>query len=304
MTQTKTWTPEGFAQWQRYFPATAFVPPPAHLDWTERFIESWQAPDLRLPKNTLVVLVGGLYSEFLPRCFHACSQALGQQGYAVLRMPVRSSRGVIAQGRHIAQALRARLEPGQRFVVLAHSKGGLDTLAALRQAPALLDACDGLALVQPPVGPSAIADQLLGARPKVPHSGQRFDGLLRALVGCRWLAAGTRDISRQRDPQVAALLDDWPQALHGLHVVSWSAQQRSRLDAHHERLNTLRPGHAHDGQFYLQDQLLPGLPQICLPHLDHGQPLLGGAGFVRVRFWLTLLEVLHQGGSAPGIHTR
>ncbi|KPW48756.1 putative acetyltransferase and hydrolase with the alpha/beta hydrolase fold [Pseudomonas syringae pv. antirrhini] len=295
---TTIWTPEGFDEWQRHFLATVFVRPPAALDWTELFLQRWRTPRLGLPKDTLVVLVAGLYSEFILYCNRACARSLKSEGYEVLRMPVRSSRGIIAQGEHIATVLGSRLKPGQRFVVLAHSKGSLDTLAALTQTPALLDACDGIALVQPPVGPSPIIDDVLGYRVPDAGPGYRMDRFRQAMVTRALLAEGTRDISSQRDPHVASMLSALPDTLHCVHVVSWSAVRRSRFDTHHQRLNAVRPGHAHDGQFYMQDLSLPGLPQICLPDVDHGQPILGGAGFDPARFWRTLLEVLHQ--TRPG----
>jgi len=35
------------------------------------------------------------------------------------------------------------------------------------------------------------------------------------------------------------------------------------------------------------------VPQVCLPRLDHGQPVLGGLGFDAGRFWLALADLLH-----------
>lgn len=117
------WTPEGFDDWQSFFPATGFVRPPAPLDLTDRFISCWHQPEARLPKSTLIVLIAGLYSEFMPRCFYGVPRALKSSGHKVLRVPVRSSRGVMAQGSHISKVLATHLRQGQRFVVLAHSKG-------------------------------------------------------------------------------------------------------------------------------------------------------------------------------------
>ncbi|MGF6204822.1 esterase/lipase family protein [Pseudomonas frederiksbergensis] len=292
------WMPEGFDDWPLHFPVTPFVRPAAHLDWTGRFISCWDNPTPSLPRSTLVVLVAGLFSEWLPRCFQDCAQALRDAGYQVLRMPVRSSRGVMAQGRHISKVLTAELQHGQRFVLLAHSKGGLDALAALSQDKALSDACDGVALVQPPTGPSTVMDDVLGCAAGQPGHSYPLDRVRRVLAKTPWMAAGTRDISSLRDPQIAQLLNQLPADLHATHVVSWTAAPSSRFDTHHARLNAQRPGCAHDGQFYIENLRIEGMPQICLPHLDHGQPVLGGGGFDATRFWLTLLNVLHE--TRPG----
>jgi hypothetical protein len=290
---TEVWMPEGFDDWPLHFPATEFAAPEARLDWTEQFIASWHKPMPSLLPGTLVVLVAGLFSEWLPGCFQDCARTLRRLGYPVLRMPVRSSRGVMAQGRHISKVLTAELRQGQRFVVLAHSKGGLDALAALAQNKALSEACDGVALVQPPTGPSTVMDDVLAGSAGQLSIKYPIDRVRRVLAKTPWVADGARDISSLRDPHITHLLKHLPAAVQCVHVVSWSAVPSSRLDTHHARLNARRPGWAHDGQFYLEHQRIEGIPQICLPRLDHGQPVLGGGGFDATRFWLTLLAIVH-----------
>ncbi|WP_212800524.1 hypothetical protein [Pseudomonas sp. St316] len=300
----RPWTPEGFDDWSLHFPTTQWQRPAAHLDWTKPFISCWHDPMPSLPRHTAVVLVGGLFSEWLPRCFQDCAKTLRRMGYPVLRMPVSSSRGVMAQGRHIGKVLTAELKQGQRFVMLAHSKGGLDALAALSQNSALSQACDGVALVQPPVGPSTVIDEVLNCSTRPPARHYPLDRVRRVLAKTHWVADGTRDISSLRDPQITHMLNHLPADLHCAHVVSWACTPSSRFDTHHARLNTLRPGWAHDGQFYLDHQRLEGMPQICLPQLDHGQPVLGGGGFDATRFWLTLLNTLHETKPNRGRQTR
>jgi hypothetical protein len=295
------WTPQGFDDWRRHFPATPFARASGHLDRTGRFIDCWNLPRACLPRSTVIVLVAGLYSEWLPRCHRDAATALRLAGYQVLRMPVRSSRGVMAQGAHIAATLEARLPGGQRFVALTHSKGGMDTLAALMLDPALRQRCDGLALVQPPVGPASIVDDILGWSATPPVGATRWlDNIGRGLLRTPWVADGTRDISSRRDPCVAPMLAHIPDDLHCVHAVSWSIERSSRFDAYHERLNARRPGCAHDGQFYLEHQVLAGVPQVCLPRLDHGQPVLGGLGFDAGRFWLALADLLHVSRPSRG----
>lgn len=299
MTVRQPWTPYGFDDWRQHYPATPFARAAGGLDWTGRYIDCWERARAHLPRETVVVLVAGLYSEGLPRCHGDAVLALRRAGYRVLRLPMRSSRGVVAQGRHIAVTLRARLRGGERFVALTHSKGGIDMLAALDGDPALRARCDGLALVQPPVGPASIVDDIMGwGAPPAPDGAGWKDSIARRLLRTRWVADGTRDISSRRDPSVAPMLARLPRELHCVHAVSWSIERSSRFDAHHGRLNARRPGCAHDGQFYLEHQVLAGMPQLCLPHLDHGQPVLGGLGFDAGRFWLALAELLHA--SRPG----
>ncbi|WP_043284744.1 lipase family protein [Paraburkholderia oxyphila] len=284
------WSPAGFDDWQRHYPSTPFARHAGARDWTACFIDCWNRQRAGLPTTTTVVLVAGLYSECLPGCHRDARRALGAAGYRVVTVPVRSSRTVMTQGAHIAAWLRRHLAPGEAFIALTHSKGGIDTLAAVISDPALMGQCTGIALVQPPVGPSAIIDRLFGApTPRMPL----LERAARRLMRTRWTAQGTRDISSDRDPRVAAMLSAIPGELHLVHAVSWSIEPATRFDSHHTRLNGYRPDCAHDGQFYLEHQVLPGIPQICLPRLDHGQPVLGGLGFDAGRFWLALADLLH-----------
>lgn len=290
------WTPDGFDDWQTCYPATPFRRPEADLDLTQRFIESWMRNAARLPAATTIVLIAGLYSEWLPGCHRAAHRTLCAAGYRVLTVPVRSARDAFDQGAHIAAFLRGRLPVSGDFVALTHSKGGIDTLAALAGDPGLRARCTGIALVQPPVGPSALVDAIFGE--PVGRSGPAApapvtERIARRLLNSRWAAGGTRDISSQRDPRVAAMLAAIPDDLRLVHAISWSITAATRFDSNHARLNGFRPGCAHDGQFYLEHQVLPGHPQICLPHLDHGQPVIGGLGFDAGRFWLALADLLH-----------
>lgn len=289
------WTPVGFDDWRRFYPSTPFPVPEASLDLTPRFIECWTRNTASLPVATTIVLIAGLYSEWLPGCHRAARRTLRAAGYRVLTVPVRSARGVFDQGVHIARFLRACLPVSGEFIALTHSKGGIDMLAALTGDPALSARCAGIALVQPPVGPSAVVDAIFSefvskSGPALPVP--KMDRVARRLLGSRWTASGTRDISSRRDPRVSAMLDEIPGDLHLMHAVSWSVTAATRFDSHHARLNGFRPGCAHDGQFYLEHQVLADQPQICLPHLDHGQPVIGGLGFDPGRFWLALADLL------------
>jgi len=300
------WLPDGFDDWRTFYPTTPFFRPAIGLDLTSRFIESWVSKTVRLPATTTIVLIAGLYSEWLPGCHRAARRTLQAAGYRVLTAPVSSARNVFEQGTHIAAFLRARLPAKGDFVALTHSKGGIDALAALSGDPMLRARCKGIALVQPPIGPSAIVDRIFG------YSAGRSSlvmfepgRLAHRLLNSRWVGDGTRDISSQRDPRVGAMLAAIPEDLHLVHAVSWSIAAATHFDSHHAQLNALRPGCAHDGQFYLEHQTLPGYPQICLPRLDHGQPVIGGLGFDAGRFWLALADLLHITlGQSQGLHTR
>lgn len=128
----------------------------------------------------------GTLFQWIPACFRHAARALRAARYPILRVPVRSSRAVAEQGAHIVRNLYARLPADRRFIVLTHSKGGLDALAALHADSGLRARCDGIALVQPPVGPSAIVDGLLEQRGRasIPHGWVEPPGDCCAHAGC------------------------------------------------------------------------------------------------------------------------
>lgn len=200
------WSPSGFDEWRQHYPLTPFEPAPTALDWTERFIECWHAHDAHASSNIVIVLIAGLYSEWIPACFRHAALALRAARYSILRVPVRSSRAVAEQGAHIVRNLYARLPADRRFIVLAHSKGGLDALAALHADSGLRARCDGIALVQPPVGPSAIIDGLLeqggGARRSRMGGWSRREIAAHTLVVCRLARYWQRARRRHRESVV------------------------------------------------------------------------------------------------------
>ena len=77
-----------------------------------------------------------------------------------------------------------------------------------------------------------------------------------------------------------------------LAVATWSVEPTSWVDSYHKRLSEIRPDCAHDGQFYLQDQLWHFPGQLVLGRIDHAQSVMGGNGFDLVHFWATLAAML------------
>jgi len=308
----KPWSPQGFERYLEHYPATLWSVPPAQLDRTRAFLALWWAAERRvLPTDVAVVLTPGLFAEWLPTCFRAARRAFEADGHRVLQTPVRTSRGIRAQAGMLSERILAWLNPGERFVWCTHSRGGLDAFWALAHGSELARRCAAVVAVQPPVGPSWIADRWRGtgsahgsraagdrAAPggTTPDRtiGDRCMGLL---LRRRLFRDGVRDICTDRDRAVADWLAKFSPPVPALHAVSWSLTPTSWLDSYHARLRALRPGHAHDGQFYLCDQRLPATPVVTLPALDHAQPVLGGLGLDTARLWRTLVACAWQDAS-------
>ena len=128
--------------------------------------------------------------------------------------------------------------------------------------------------------------------------GRRLPARARAaLLRRRWFRDGVRDISSRRDPIVTHWLETFLPRLPVLQAESWSVRATSWVDSYHRELNRLRPGHAHDGQFYLADQRLPSTPVVGLANIDHAQPVLGGHGLDAARLWRALAACAwHEAG--------
>lgn len=280
------WMPKGFEAYAVHYPSTAWQSVPAEHDRTGAFIACWLSAEPRRPNGVgTVVVTPGLFSEWLPRCFAPAARALDAAGFRVIRTRVRSRYGVRDQAARLVAELMTRLEPGERFVWCGHSKGAIDLLYALQTTAPLREACAAAVVVQPAVGTSRVVDRWQNE----PRGVRERVG--RALIASEPVRDGVREISGGRDAVIADWLAGFEPAVPTVCAVSWSIQPTSWVDSYHRTLNEIAPGHAHDGQFLLVDQRLPGASLVCLPELDHAQPVLGGHSFDAGRLWRTLVEI-------------
>jgi pimeloyl-ACP methyl ester carboxylesterase len=182
-----------------------------------------------------------------------------------------------------------------RIVCCGHSRGGLECLTLLVRHPRFAARCAGVALSQTPHGPSFVMESVLQGR----HREHRFSLRRRAseatgraaltLIGAR---RGGHELTSDAWPALVGDVEHvrWP--FRVLQTASWSSRPTAWLDSFHGRLGEIAPLRAHDGQFFLEDLVWPGLPHVLLPHLDHAQPAVGGLGFDHARYWLTTLMVV------------
>lgn len=296
------WSPEGFDDYRALFPATPPLAPEPDRALTLRFCERWgrwSAADddaLRAAAPTVtVVLVKGFLGNWMPGNFHAPRRSLAALGFDVVLADTATGDTVEANAARLIAELSGR-RSRERLVLCGHSKGGLEALWALADAPALADRCAGVLLAQTTRGPSRVLeslllgrhqDSLVGAHRRVAESLQRW-GL--GLIGAR---PGGMQLTAERLAALVARVDAAPPPRRLIQMASWSTEPTTWLDSFHQRLGEVRPGCAHDGQFYLEDLIWPGAEHVLLPRLDHAQPAMGGQGFDPGRYWKVLLsEVL------------
>lgn len=283
------WMPQGFEVYARHYPRTEWRPVPAERDLTGAFVSRWAANEPCHPMQVgTVVLSPGLFSEFLPGCFAAASRILKGAGFRVIRTRARSRFSIREQAARLSAELNRTLGPEERFIWCGHSKGAIELLYALETDDKLRDSCAAAVVVQPAVGMSRVVDRWLN-HPRGLR--ERMGGVL---ISSSPVRAGVRDISAERDPIVTDWLADFEPAVPTVCAVSWSIQPTSWVDSYHRTLNEIAPGHAHDGQFLLVDQQIPGASLVCLPELDHAQAVFGGHSFDAGRFWQTLIQIALQ----------
>jgi hypothetical protein len=289
------WAPEGFADYRARWPDTpAFAMP--ERDRTEAFAEAWRADDparLRFAKDTTIAFVRGYLGNYMPGNLVGPARSLSALGFDAYVVGNRSGVRAEDNAPSIAQQLRGRSR--DRLILCGHSKGGLEALLVLRDAPDLAAKCVGVALSQTPRGPSRVLESLLLHAHQETLSGPWRRAAEHAQrMGLYAIGAvdGGLQLTAERVAELVAAVEPTLARHAVLQTASWSSRPTTWLDSFHERLEEVRPRCAHDGQFYLEDLLWPGLPHVLLPHLDHAQPAVGGFGFDEARYWRAIVAVL------------
>ena len=237
-----------------------------------------------LLEDSLHVLVRGLYGARLPGHFVAARRALqgaGLRTQIARTDPVGSIDANVAQ---LAALFRSLAGNGTPFVILAHSRGGLESVLALASLRTPMPSLGAIVLCQTARGASPALDDILDAN----RWGSRLWRLaIRATGGL----PACREISDPATGRRAVALDAFVSSLPAISVATWSAHPSASLEAQHRRMHRRVPGVAHDGLFLTQDLIWPTARQILLAEVDHSQPGIGGGGFDCGRFWLSLASV-------------
>lgn len=286
------WQPAGFSDYRGLFPRGPALEPLAKADVTVEFIATWDRhPSLACrASGVCFVLVRGLFGSWIPRHFARPLQTLKRAGLEAIIAKTRAVGTVEDNARAIERDVLHRVSPDHRVVFLTHSKGGLDALAALATFPAIRSRAAAIVLCQTPRAGCAVLEAvLLGAHR---DSASRGDRVKESLAAGMLAACGGRkgclDIT---GPSIQALvrgIDSVPLKLPVVSVASWSAHPTSWLESQHARLESVRPGCAHDGLFFSDHLVWPVGEQVLLPRVDHSQPGVGGGGFDHGRFWLAM----------------
>ena len=298
--KSKAWVPEGFAGYKELYPETATLRPEPDAGPSIAFAGLWHAgreaiESILRPKaaKITVVFVRGYLGRYMPGNLSAPCLAMRRAGFDAFIVSTRWGGTVSANVEHIAGQLRDR-PLRERLVFCGHSRGGLECLSLLAGEPGFSARCAGVVLSQTSRGPSYVLESVLQGRHRERISPRRrlAEDLQRVALAATRESRGGLEMTASQLPALAGKLAriHWPFPV--LQTASWSSRPTAWLDSFHERLGEIRPGHAHDGQFFLEDLIWPGLPHVLLPHLDHAQPAMGGFGFDHARYWLANLSLV------------
>lgn len=302
---TSVWSPLDWHTWRDWFPQT----PPLDSGTSQRnaeFINIWnsQCSDKRLPEECdrnagriLFVLARGLFGNLMPGNFVAIRNHLDRSGAHVIRTTIRPAGTVEQHAQFIADESLRTVHTGERIVFLCQSKGGLDTLWALKNTQHLREKTAGVILMQTPSGASQVLESVVSGRHAGTLSGpaaRTIESLKRSVLKMPFLSGGAHQLIEPDIQDIVAAIRSFDFQFPVISVATWSNRPTSWVDSFHERLNEIRPGAAHDGQFFLEDQLWPEYEQLLLGHIDHAQPVMGGGGFDPVPLWTCLVHLLFE----------
>lgn len=192
---------------------------------------------------------------------------------SVVKLPTAAP--VQANATRLATELRFDPRPA---LIIAHSKGGLETLAAL-MAPEVRRHCAGFIALQSPFLGSPVADAIIGARP-VAAAAMALAKMLRIGSG-----EGLRDLTTparlawmtQHAGAIAEALKQVPVVCVATELKPGSARGRERLHLAAARWMEKQGAGPNDGLVSVSSALLSGAKHLVLPG-SHIATVTRGAG--------------------------
>jgi pimeloyl-ACP methyl ester carboxylesterase len=305
------WTPDRWNGYNERYPNTPRLPESSYAGIRD-FLNIWErieahnfdvASEALGSGKILFVLVRGIFGNLMPGNFVPVLEHFRGMGLLVIR-PRTYVVGTVAKS---AARLRNEVHPyvqdAERIVWLCQSRGGLDALWALSQYPELRNRTAGVVLVQTPSAASAIMQSVLTGCYAQSISSWRTrvaEKVQKTIFTLAGLRDGCEELMSPGIDNCVATLQDFEFPFPVLAVATWSIEPTSWVDSYHKRLGEIRPGCAHDGQFYLQDQLWHFAEQLVLARIDHAQSVMGGSGFDLCRFWTVLATMLLERSDDAG----
>lgn len=237
---------------------------------------------------TKLLLVRGLLGAYMPGHFKRVRRHFRQMGFQVEIAPT-LPHGTLATN---AKRLHAYLkrESNTRLMILAHSKGGLETLLALR---GMNTPVTSVVLLQTPRrGAPYLSSVFRNIAPRPSSPLHRFREMAHAF-GLTAIGARSACLELATKAMLPGV-DEIENTRYPFPVYSFSSFSRSNSDwieLQAGRIEELEPGQPNDGVFLTRDQVWDKFHHRELDfELDHAEPTVGSERIHEPTFWETLLR--------------
>lgn len=251
------------------------------IDVTQQFrelLERVRADEEVVPDEAgeyVWILAPGLFSDKYPNYMKGNVTALRELGLRYREVDLTPDQTLESSARELRQAILDETPGGERVVILSHSKGGVDTAAALALYPELRPRVRAFIAVQAPYAGSPIASDLANC----PAMGNFAVGMLGIL---------------QENPNAVVELTyetrreflsehSFPEGISTLCLATSRVDWRSIVSSTGFYVRN-KYGVDSDGLVVPADAVIPGSRVIYLDDMDHAESVLAGVpGFINYR---------------------
>lgn len=213
-------------------------------------------------KNCVFIAVGGLSSGAAPdeMYFDQNLDGLKAMGMQVDRAPINTIDSVEHNAKVIRDEIMKYAAQGKQVVLIGHSKGGLDSEAALAMYPETQKAVRGLVTIQSPYGGSPMANDL----DSIPGLEDVVGPALKALGGTK---ESCLELTYERRKEFLAKYPMPP----GIPTVCMASNKQSPISPLFSTAEYMkqRYGVQNDGLVAENDAFIPGSRTVTLNGLDH-----------------------------------
>jgi hypothetical protein len=237
----------------------------------DQLVDTAKAGDRTLPPGAddhVYLLVPGLFTERYPGYMDANERRLEELGLDTRRVPVDSDASVEANAKAVRDAILAAAKDGKQVVLIGHSKGGVDTAAALARYPELKPHVRAFVAMQAPYGGSPIAHDASHC----PTLRPTVEGFIKSVFRGDPRALGDLGYdARQRFIREHPYPSDIPTV-----SLATSSSRPASLTAAASAYIQGRYGEGSDGLVPQKDAEIPGSSVVRLNDMDHAAPAMQG----------------------------
>jgi hypothetical protein len=238
----------------------------------------------------IYILVRGLLGAFMPGHFKRVMKDICSPQVKCIIAPTSPIGTISENAKRISRVLPNMIQSTDRIIFLAHSKGGIETLAALMMNPDLQkNTCAAILFQTPKRGApylkSLFRPEITKTRSQIIKEGIHKFALTTVLAekACRELA--TDDVL----PFVKEIENkDFNFPVYS--YSTFSTQNSGWIELQSNRISELNPGKPNDGVFLTEDQIWPQFFHREIAEIDHAEPTVGSPRINEVHLWRKLLE--------------